>query len=132
MTLFKEVDGTCPYCGSKTINVIEGMVFNYMADNGVPNVLLEERYRLGGFCTNCSHQLYPIPNGEGGYIFYPNYMKNIFDNIGGLGRTVIGGKILDSVSTEVNPFTNVREFNASMQQEEQPDEDGLISDDVPW
>ena len=128
MTLFKEVDGTCPYCGSKTINVIEGMVFNYMADNGVPNVLLEERYRLGGFCINCSHQLYPIPNGEGGYLFYPNYMKRIFDSLDsfdsiGLGRTVIGGKILDSVSTEVNPFTNVREFNASMQQEEQPDED---------
>ena len=132
--VFKLVNGCCPYCNSR-VNIIEGMVFDYLLDkDGYPEELNEEQYRITAYCPNCAVQLFPLPNGDGTYRIYPQFAKPIIErslilfgrNDHSIKRISVLGESF--MSGEDNPFTNTKP-------KELPEDvvvDGLIEDEVPW
>lgn len=133
--LFKEIGGRCPFCDG-LVNLIEGMVLDYNLDeNGYPEVLNTESYRIAAYCINCAKQLTAMPNGMGGYNVYP---INIMDNLRMLELigispyeriSVISNKILNSTDSEVNPFTNVRQTLIDNNNESNEE---LSEEDIPF
>lgn len=119
--LFKEINGTCPFCGGN-VNIIEGMVFDYCCNKeGIPETMFTEHYKVAGYCVSCNNQVYPVPNKLGGYYMYPVDILGFMDKHGYFDDentrerlSVISSIILDSTSTEINPFTNIREYNESI------------------
>lgn len=68
--LFQFLDGSCPYCRGE-VGIIEGLVNEYtLGQDGIPNRILSESYKIVGYCDHCKKALLVLPN-NGRYIVYP-------------------------------------------------------------
>lgn len=118
-TIYKQLNGCCPFCGN-TVNIIEGMVYEYELDkDGYPNHLDAEHYKVGCYCDHCKRQLYVFPNNNGGYTIYPLnplHAMNQFNAFSPSTRlSIISNKILSSTDENINPFTNIVDYNNSLE-----------------
>ena len=63
--------------------------------------------------------MYVFPNNNGGYTIYPlNPLNSMyqFNNFSSSKRlSIISNKILSSTDEDINPFTNVVEYNNSLE-----------------
>ena len=133
-SLFRQVDGRCPYCNG-LVNVIEGSVLEYTLDNdGYPNKLNTENYKIAAYCKNCCRKLFALPNDGNGYNIYPINIEFTLSELDCLDNSsrlsVITNKILSSTDESINPFTNVREYN--IKQLSDNNDNSLIEEDVPF
>jgi len=137
MNMFIEFDGTCPYCGGE-INIAEDMRYNYSIDSdGVPNILIEERYMTHAYCSGCGKSSIAIAESDGDTIKYKVYPDGIGQYIYNYERnhrysddskaSLLSHLIMNK---KVTPFLNVK------LSEHQPLEfiEGVTDreDDVPW
>lgn len=134
MELFNEVNGCCPFCGNKA-NIIEGMIFEYnLNKEGYPENLISESYKVTAYCKYCSRQLFAYPNGSGGYNVYPYDPGFILEKLNTVYKdsipriSITANKILESTSTEINPFVNVRDYLESAEEEKET----ILEEDIPF
>lgn len=134
MELFNEVNGCCPFCGNK-VNIIEGMIFEYnLNKEGYPENLISERYKVTAYCKYCNRQLFAYPNGSSGYNVYPYDPGFILEKLNTIYKdsvpriSITANKILESTSTEINPFVNVRDYLESAEGEKET----ILEEDIPF
>lgn len=135
-TIYKQLNGCCPFCGNN-VNIVEGMVYEYeLNDDGYPNHLDAEHYKVGCYCKHCNRQLYVFPNNNGGYTIYPlNPLNSMyqFNNFSSSKRlSIISNKILSSTDEGINPFTNVVEYNNSLEDLSHEEEKEIEEDIIPF
>lgn len=132
-TLYTQLNGCCPFCGNN-VNIVEGMVYEYELDNnGYPNYLDAEHYKVACYCKHCNRQLYAFPNNKGGYTIYPlNPMYTIheFNAVLPTRISIISNKILSSTDEGINPFINVIKSNLS--ENEEYDDKKILEEDIPF
>lgn len=107
MELFNKIGGCCPFCGNK-VNIVEGMVYNYnLNEDGTPEYLMSEEYKIGCYCKYCCKQLYAVPNSKYGYSVYPyDPMSTSYASYDDFRKdsrfSILGNMLID----DENPFIN--------------------------
>ena len=139
--LFNEIGGCCPFCGNKT-NVVEGAVYEYsLNEQGIPEYLDAEQYKIACYCKHCQKQLFILPNSNGGYKVYPTdplFVPYMNAEIKRPRISAIGNMLM--VDNKNNPFINKDDFNESCERIETYDSksietgtnDELESEDIPF
>ena len=140
--LFQPLGGLCPHCGNP-VNIVEGLVYDYTLDeDGNPNMLNSESYKVAAFCKHCCEGLYVEPNDHGGYTVYPDFnaitshismLNSVFGDYTNLNRrsSALAVRLLESDNNPfVNDFSNDNQVRITTS--EQSTIDYELEDDIPF
>lgn len=99
-TIFKKMDGTCPYCRKDDIHIIESNLSELKLDyKGFVDSIISETYSLIGYCPHCKKSVYVTPINNGGYIVYPYE----FANYNSMIDIRLFGKVINWTNSGIRP-----------------------------